>query len=126
MSQGTENSAPELRERRLRQIVDTLIGALLCGIAATGITVFAIGRSWEASVPLIFVAILLGISAIFGTRAGILGSILAGTIFAAFLFRPLGNIHVDSDAARGNLAWMLMLGISFSFLFASKSRLRRH
>ena len=123
--QGTQNSAPEQRERRLRQIVESLIGAVLCGIAASGMTVVAIGRSWEASVPLIFVAILLGISAIFGARAGILGSILAGAIFAAFLFQPSGSIHVNSDAARTNLAWMLMLGISFSFLFAPSSRLRR-
>ena len=109
----------------MRQVVESLIGAVLCGIAATGMTVVANGRSWEASVPLIFVVILLGISAIFGAQAGILGSILAGAIFAAFLFRPLGSIQVSSDAARANLAWMLLLGISFSFLFAPRSRLRR-
>ena len=123
--QERQNSGRQLRQRQMRQVVESLIGAVLCGIAAIGMTVVAIGRSWEASVPLIFVAILLGISAIFGARAGILGSILAGAIFAAFLFQPSGSIHVNSDAARTNLAWMLMLGISFSFLFAPSSRLRR-
>src|SRR5262249_12826786 len=123
--QKTKNSAPELRKRQVRRMVESLIGAVLCGIAATGMTVVANGRSWEASVPLIFVVILLGISAIFGARAGILGSILAGAIFAAFLFRPLGSIQVISDAARANLAWIVLLGNSFSFLFAPKSRLRR-
>jgi K+-sensing histidine kinase KdpD len=107
-----------VRKRRLRHMLDSLIGALLCGIAAVGVSVVALGHSWEVSVPLIFVAILLGISAIFGARAGILGTILAAIIFAGILFKPVGSIHVSDEAARANLAWMLLLGISFSFLFA--------
>lgn len=108
----------EVRKRRLRQMLDSLIGALLCAIAAVGISVVALGHSWEAWVPLFFVAILLGISAKFGARAGILGTILAAIVFAGLLFRPFGSIHVSDEAARANLAWMLLLGISFSFLFA--------
>lgn len=108
----------EVRKRRLRQMLDSLIGALLCAIAAVGISVVALGHSWEAWVPLFFVAILLGISAKFGARAGILGTILAAIVFAGLLFRPFGSIHVRDEAARANLAWMLLLGISFSFLFA--------
>jgi K+-sensing histidine kinase KdpD len=108
----------EVRRRRLRQILDSLIGALLCAIAAVGVSVVALGHRWEVLVPLLFVIILVGISAIFGARAGILGTILAAIIFAGLLFRPVGSIHVSDDAARSNLAWMLLLGISFSFLFA--------
>lgn len=116
-----------MRKQRLRQIVDSLIGALLCGIAAVGFSVVSLGRSWEVLVPLVFVAILVGISALFGARAGILGTILAAIIFAAILFKPVWSMHVDSDAARANLAWMLLLGISFSLLFApSSSGFRRH
>ena len=108
----------ELRKRRLRQVLDSLIGALLCAIAAVGMSVVALGHSWEVSVPLIFVAILLLVSAMFGARAGILGTVLAAIVFAGLLFRPIGSIHVSNEAARANLAWMLLLGISFSFLFA--------
>ena len=108
----------EVRRRRLRQILDSLIGALLCAIAAVGASVVALGHRWEVLVPLMFVIILVGISAIFGARAGILGTILAAIIFAGLLFHPVGSIQVSDDAARGNLAWMLLLGISFSFLFA--------
>lgn len=111
----------EVRKRRMRQMLDSLIGALLCAIAAVGMSVVALGHSWEVSVPLIFVAILLAISARFGARAGILGTVLAAIVFAGLLFRPLWSIHVSNEAARANLAWMLLLGISFSFLFAPPS-----
>lgn len=115
------------KERRMRPILDSLIGALLSGIAAVVASKVAIGHSWGASVPLIFVAILLVISVLFGARAGILGTIMAALIFAVFLFHALGKPNVASDAARANLAWMLLLGISLSFLFAPQnSTFRRH
>lgn len=117
----------EMRKRRRRQIVDSVLGALLSAIAAAGASVVAIGHSWEVSVPLVFVTILLLISAFFGARAGILGTIMAAVIFAIFLFRPLGSVQVGSDTARANLAWMLLLGISFALLFApSSSGFHRH
>ena len=119
--------ADTMWKRRLRQAIDSLIGALLCAIAAVIVSVVAIGHSWEVTVPLVFVAILLAISAVFGARAGILGTITAAVIFAAFLFEPLGSVQVRNDVARGNLAWMLLLGISFAFLFAPRdSGFRRH
>lgn len=99
-------------------MVDSIIGAVLCAIGAIGFSALAVGKSWEPWAPLVFVAILLLIAAMFGTRAGILGTLLAGLIFAVFLFRPLGSIQITSSVARGNLAWMLLLGISFAVLFA--------
>jgi K+-sensing histidine kinase KdpD len=121
----------ELKQRieRLRRLrfVDSLIGALLCAIAAVGVSAVAAGHTWTVSVPLVFTAILLLVSSIFGSRAGILGTIMAAMIFATFLFKPMGSIHVGDEAAKSNLAWMLLLGIAFSFLFApSTGGYRRH
>jgi K+-sensing histidine kinase KdpD len=114
-------------KKQVWPIVDSLIGAALAGIGAAGASIIAVGHKWEVSMPLAFVAILLVISAVFGARAGILGTVIAALIFAAFLFRPLGKLPAASDAARANLAWMLLLGISFSFLFAPQnSGFRRH
>jgi K+-sensing histidine kinase KdpD len=77
--------------------------------------------------PLIFTAVLLVTAAIFGARAGILGTVLAALVFAGFLFGPLGSIQVANDSARANLGWMLLIGIGFSFLFAPpSSTIRRH
>ncbi len=114
------------RVRRLR-FVDSLIGALLCALAAVGASAVAIGHSWVVSVPLAFTAILLLISSIFGTRAGILGTVLAAIVFAVVLYSPFGSFRVDDQTAKGNLAWMLLVGVSFSFLFAPpKGWFRRH
>ena len=65
--------------------------------------------------------VLLVIAGIFGARAGVLGTVLAALVFAAFLFGPTGNLSVASDSARSNLGWMLLIGLVFSFLFAPPS-----
>jgi hypothetical protein len=114
------------KKRTLPPIVDALVGALLAAIASAGISMIALGHRWEASVPLAFIAILLVISGFFGARAGILGTLIAAFIFATFLFHYPGGPQAGSDAARANLAWMLLLGISLSFLFAPPSGYRRH
>lgn len=104
--------------QKTHPVVDALVGTFLAAITAAGASMIASGHKWEASVPLAFVVILLAISAVFGARAGVLGTLIAALIFAAFLFHPLGKLPVASAAARANLAWMLLSGISFSFLFA--------
>jgi K+-sensing histidine kinase KdpD len=69
----------------------------------------------------------LVVAALFGARAGILGTVLAAMVFAGFLFGPVGSIHVADESARANLGWMLLIGIGFSFLFAPPtSPIRRH
>jgi len=114
------------RYRALRR-VDTLIGALLCAVAAVGASAVAGGHSWEIRLPLFFSLVLLAVSVIFGTRAGILGTLLSAAIFATVLFRPTGSLRIASEAARNNIGWMLLIGIFFSFLFAPPpSGLRRH
>ncbi len=58
---------------------------------------------------------------------GVIGTLAAALIFASFLFSPMGNIHVADEAARGNLGWMMLIGIGFSFLFAPPtSVIHRH
>jgi K+-sensing histidine kinase KdpD len=117
----------EVKRRRRRHLLDSVAGALLSALAAAGASIVANGHTWEGSVPLAFVAILLVISLIFGARAGILGTLLAAIIFATLLFKPFGKLQVANDVARANLAWMLLLGISLSFLFApSTGGFRRH
>jgi K+-sensing histidine kinase KdpD len=98
--------------------IDFLIGGLVCAIAALAASLVAAGHSWEVSVPLFFSVVLLLTALRFGARAGILGTLAASLIFAVFLFRPLGSLHVANETARANLVWMLLMGIVFSFLFA--------
>ena len=114
---------------RLRTVplMDAAIGGLMCALAAVAFSVAAEGHTWKNMAPLIFTVVLLVIAAIFGARAGILGTVLAALVFAGFLFGPVGSIQVANDSARANLGWMLLIGIGFSFLFAPPtSTLRRH
>ena len=108
-------------------LMDASIGGLVCALAAMGFSAIANGHPWQNIAPLIFTAVLLVIAAVFGARAGILGTVLAAVVFAGFLFGAVGSIHVANESARDNLGWMLLIGIGFSFLFAPPtSTLRRH
>jgi K+-sensing histidine kinase KdpD len=108
-------------------LMDAALGGLLCALAAVGFSAAAGGHAWKNEVPLIFTAVLLITAAVFGARAGILGTVLAALVFAGFLFGPVGSIQVANDSARANLGWMLLIGIGFSFLFAPpSSTIRRH
>jgi K+-sensing histidine kinase KdpD len=110
-----------------RPLVDAAIGVVLCGIAAAGASAVAAGHSWKNAVPLVFTLVLLVIAGLFGTRVGILSTVLAAVIFSGFLFAPARSLAVAGDSARSNLGWMLLIGIGFSFLFAPPtSGLRRH
>jgi len=108
-------------------LMDAAIGGLLCALAAIGFSAAADGHTWKNVAPLIFTVVLLVTAAVFGARAGILGTVLAALVFAGFLFGPVGSIQVANDSARANLGWMLLIGIGFSFLFAPPtSNIRRH
>ena len=108
-------------------ILDVAIGTGICGLAALGASALSVGHTWQNTVPLVFIAVLFVIARLFGARAGVLGSVLAALIFASFLYSPLGRISVTNESARGNLGWMLLIGIGFSFLFAPPtSSFRRH
>jgi K+-sensing histidine kinase KdpD len=104
----------------------TLAGGVLCVVAAILAVVFAHGHAWQVDVPLLFTVVLLVVALLFGTRAGVIGTLLAALVFATHLFNPVGSIRISCIAARSNLGWMLMIGIAFSFLFAPhKSSLKR-
>jgi K+-sensing histidine kinase KdpD len=108
-------------------LMDAAIGGLVCALAAVALSAAANGHAWKNMAPLIFTVVLLIIAGLFGSRAGIIGTVVAAMIFAGFLFNPMGNIQVADETARGNLGWMMLIGIGFSFLFAPPSSgIRRH
>jgi K+-sensing histidine kinase KdpD len=108
-------------------LMDAAMGGLVCALAALALSAAANGHTWKNMAPLIFTVVLLIIAGLFGSRAGIIGTVVAAIVFASFLFSPLGNIQVTDESARGNLGWMMLIGIGFSFLFAPpNSRIRRH
>lgn len=95
-----------------------VVGGLFCTIAALLATAVAAGHPWSVWIPLFFSAVLFLTALLFGSRAGLLGSVLAALVFALFLFSPTGKLSVADQTARTNLGWMTLTGIAFSFLFA--------
>ena len=96
----------------------TAIGGLLCALAAACFGAIASGHPWAANVPLLFCPVLIIAAEVFGSRAGTLGTLLSALVFASLLFQ---GSSAANGAYRANLAWMLLIGISFSFLFAPPS-----
>jgi K+-sensing histidine kinase KdpD len=126
MSETRKTEQQRQRGLRLSAKANALIGSLLCALGAGAASLIAGGYHWRVCVPLVFTFVLLVVALLFGARAGIVGTLLAAMVFAAFLFQPLGRLSVVDDAARTNLGWMLIIGMSFSFLFAPPdSGLRR-
>lgn len=115
----------ELKYRHLLPVVDSLLGASICGLVAALACTIARGHSWQIVAPLLFTGVLLLVSIVFGVRAGVLGTLVATVIFARVLFQ--GNLTVVDQAAKGNLAWMVLMGLCFAFFFApSNAAFRRH
>jgi K+-sensing histidine kinase KdpD len=85
-------------------------------------------NSERAVLPLIFLAVVITLALRFGEGAGILGTLIAAGIFAYFLFSPVGSFHIGNEVAKTNLGWMLLVGISASFLLSppSDKKPRRH
>lgn len=72
------------------------------------------------TLPLAFVGFVLLVAYRFGRLTGVLGTVAEALIFAMSLFSPYGNLHVASPQARESLNWMLLGGISLSFLFPGR------
>lgn len=98
--------------------IASLAGGGICGLIALAASGLAAGRTWQSWMPLAFTAVLFLTALLFGSRAGLLGSVLAALIFSLFLFAPIGKIAVADPTARMNLGWMTLTGIAFSLLFA--------
>lgn len=81
-------------------------------------------QPWRVFVPLAFVAVLVLIASRYGLVVAIIGSALTAIIFAHFLFSPLGNLQVESAAAKTNLAWMVLASIAVSYLLFPSHRIK--
>ena len=109
----------------MHSLLLTSTGAGLCAIAALLASVIFNRSSGRALVPLVFVILIAIMAARFGVAAGILGTLLAAFVFADWLYAPLGSIAVRSQAARAELAWMLLGGVSLSYLLGLEPHQRK-
>jgi K+-sensing histidine kinase KdpD len=93
------------------------------GIAAL-LTFLVRGTHRSVIIPIVFLGVIILCSRYFGLLAGILGSVLAASIFAFFLFEPYGSFQVNDHQALSNLGLLLFAGIALSYANAGQGEER--
>ncbi len=76
--------------------------------------------------PLVCLIFIVLVAVRYGARSGIIGSILATVVFCFALFPPVGAFHVDDQSERANVVWMLLGGVSLSYLLSSDNDDDKH
>ncbi|GEM_PF-1165598 len=105
---------------KLLRLLDTAIGTLLCASVALILALVFNQTRLEFPLPLICLAVVLSVAARFGVATGVLGSIVSAFLFAYFVYSPEGSFRIASPDARANVSWLLLGGISLSFLFTPR------
>src|SRR4051812_2273724 len=106
--------SPRVKPKTHLRALSTLTGSAICVSLA-----FLTARIFPKEIavaPLIFIGVAFAAAWLFGSGAGILGSLGCAAVFAYF-FSPHGSLRVLNGAARSNLAWLLMIAIPACYLF---------
>lgn len=98
--------------------LNTVIGAVFCTVIAGVIVAIMPQSEHRATLPLLFVVVIATMAKRYGVLAGVIGSVSAAMMFAYFWFAPVGSFGVVNAAARNNLSWMLILGITASYFIS--------
>jgi hypothetical protein len=101
--------------------VGTAIGVALCVVAAWAATLV----KWQSAkefIPIVFLVFVLALGMLFGRTVGILGSIVGALMFARSLYLPLGSFRIHDQGARSGVAWMLLAGVTLSYLLLPARR----
>jgi K+-sensing histidine kinase KdpD len=99
-------------------VLDALIGAIFCAVLAATSVLLLPRNGHRAMLPLLFIVVIALMAKRYGAWAGVLGSVSSALIFSYFWFKPVGTFAVAHDAARNNLSWMLILGITASYFLS--------
>jgi len=91
-----------------------VLGTAMCLIAAAILSFAFQAVPLKASLPVLFLGMVLFVAVRFGSAAGILGTVGAAVIFAEFLFDPILSIRITDPVQRDNLVWMIIIGIALS------------
>lgn len=102
--------------RRFHQPINLAVGTLLSAVFAAVLTFLFHRSTLRGFLPIAFILVLVLLSRRFGFGVSLAGSLSAAIIFALFLFQPLGSALVENDAARMNIAWMILGAVAVSYL----------
>lgn len=109
-----------MRSRRILAVVDTAIGTLLCASIALILALLFHQTRLEVILPLVCLTVVVSVAARFGVATGVLGSIVSAMLLAYFVYAPQYSLRIVNHDARTSLSWLLLGGISLSFLFTPR------
>lgn len=116
----------QIPARSLAGTLDTAIGTLLCASVALVLALVFNNTRFELILPLASLVVVIGIAARFGVATGVFGSLVSAMLLAYFVYAPEHSLRVANPDARANLSWLLMGGISLSFLFTPRREVKTH
>jgi len=105
---------------KILAVLDTAIGTLLCASVALILALLFHQTRLEVTLPLICLAVVVSVAARFGVATGVLGSVASALLLAYFVYAPEYSLRIVSRDARSELSWLLLGGISLSFLFTPR------
>jgi len=109
-----------LNSRKILAVLDTATGTLLCASVALILALLFHQTRLEVTLPLICLAVVVAVAARFGVATGVLGSVASALLLAYFVYAPEYSLRIISRDARSGLSWLLLGGISLSFLFTPR------
>jgi len=110
----------QLPSGKMLRVLDTAIGTLLCASVALILALVFNQTRLQLALPLICMTVVLAVAARFGVATGVLGSVVSALLLAYFVYAPVHSLRIASSDARANLSWLLLGGISLSFLFTPR------
>jgi len=96
--------------------LQSTLGIVVSALCAIAVALVFSRTQWKLAAPFLFAAVLVLLASRFGALVSVIGSLLASIIFSELLFPPLHSLHVENEAERATLAWMILLSISASYL----------
>lgn len=102
----------------MKPILESILGFALFPVLSILAALVTRNTPYQTRVPLIFIVLAALVAFFVGRAAAYAGLFSSAIVFAMMLFEPLGSWHVSGEAARVNLAWMLMGGMAAAFIFA--------
>ncbi len=90
------------------------VGGTACAIAAALAALLFHRSSSQTALPFAFLAIIIAVAILFGRLAGVIGTAVAGLIFASVLFDPSPSLAIGDPVAKAHLIWMLVIGVVVS------------
>lgn len=89
---------------------------VICGVAAWMVCQLPWAHENRLLVPYVFAALIVLGGFYWGRGLSMLACVVSAGVFACTLYPPFNSLVVSNPAARSALGWMVLAGVSLSFL----------